>query len=191
MAPSKKIKKELYKFVESESVGAALKKGLVPYVDFYPIPKVDLKNIPKNRQINFREDRQDKWENLGHIASMFYDTPGDAIDVLLQGSTLFKTRDTNTFVLVAMIEKDLKKSKLALNKLIDQNLEKYCPLIGKDHSNINASKRDLQTGKAKFDKKKLDRQKVIDAIVEKHRRLAKHNPGKLKDWLKSNSHLIK
>ena len=188
MAPTKKIKR--LKFIENDSVAAALKKGLVPYVDFVPTPKVDLKKIPKNKQINLRDDRQDTWENLGNIASMYYERPRDAIDVLIQGSGLFKNQSTNTFVLVAQIEKDLKKTKLKLNKLIDQNLEKYCPLIGKDYSNINASKRDLQTGKAKFDKKKLDRQKVIDVIIEKHRRLAKRQPAKLKDWLKSNSHLV-
>ena len=121
---------------------------------------------------------------------MYFDTPGEAIDKLMQGSTQFRSRETNTFVLVARIERDLKKTKLKLNKLIDLNLEEYCPLLGLDYSMINLSRRELQQDISKYDKKKLDRQKVIDQIVMRHNRLAKHNPAKLKDWLKSNTHLI-
>ena len=183
-------KKKKIKFVEDGSVAAALQKGLVPYVDFVPLPKQNLKKIPKSEQIDFEKDRADTWANITKVAQMYYDTPGDAIDKLMQGSTQFKNTETNTYVLVARLEKDLKKTKLKLNKLIDLNLEDYCPLIGENYSNINPSKRELQKDHTKIDRKKLDRQKVINKIVMKHNRLVIHNPKKLKDWLKSNSHLV-
>jgi len=184
-------KKKNIKIVKSDTVAAAIKKGLVPYVDFVPLPKSKNKKITK-KKINLREDRADTWQNLGNIAQMYYDKPSEAIDVLMKGSTLFKTRSLNTYVLCATIEKDLKNSKLNLNKLVEQNLEKYCGMIGQDYSKVaKYTQREIQKDKKKQQSGKIDRQIIINKIVEKHRRLVKNNTAKYKQWLNSNSHLIK
>ena len=56
-------KKKNIKIVKSDTVAAAIKKGLVPYVDFVPLPKSKNKKITK-KKINLREDRADTWQNL-------------------------------------------------------------------------------------------------------------------------------
>jgi hypothetical protein len=192
----KNKKQKKYPWKDSDTVGAALKKGLVPYVDFMPIPGVRNTNyywFDTDKKINPRDDRQDIWENLGNIAKNFYDTPGEAIDILVRGSNLFKQRSLNTYILCGLIEKHrkLKPKNFKLNALISENLETYAPYIGIAYDRINPSIRDQQRNAAKYDPKKESRQQIIDKIVEKHRRLVINKSKEFKEWLANHSDLIK
>ena len=192
----KNKKQKIYPWKDSDTVAAALKKGLVPYVDFMPIPgarKTDTYWFDPSKKINPRDDRQDTWENLGNVAKNFYDTPGEAIDILVRGSSLFKQRSLNTYILCGLIEKHrkLKPKNYKLNTLISENLETYVPFIGIPYDTINPSIRDQQRNAAKYDPKKHSRQIIINRIIEKHRRLVKDNSKEFKEWISNNSHLIK
>jgi hypothetical protein len=192
----KNKKQKIYPWKDSDTVAAALKKSLVPYVDFMPIPGARSTNyywFDTDKKINPRDDRQDTWENLGNIAKNFYDTPGEAIDILVRGSSLFKQRSLNTYILCGLIEKHrkLKPKNFKLNALISENLETYAPYIGIDYDRINPSIRDHQRNAAKYDPKKESRQKIINTIVEKHRRLVINKSKEFKEWLANHSDLIK
>ena len=87
----KKVKKinKHFPWKDLETVEAALKKGQIPYVDFYPLKgakKNDYIIIDPNKKIDLEADRQDTWDNLGNIAKQFYDTPADAIEVLVKAA---------------------------------------------------------------------------------------------------------
>ena len=156
-----------------ETVGAALKKGQIPYVDFYPLKgtkKNDYIIINPNKKIDLESNRQDTWDNVFKMAKELYDEPIKAMDVLLRGSK--------------MTEKENKD--LALNKLVDKNLESYCMFIGVPYDDINKSVREFQTVPDTKMDKKYHRQQIIDRIVEKHRRLVKQKPKEFKKWLRDN-----
>ena len=190
-AKKKKIKKlnKHFPWKDLETVGAALKKGLIPYEDFYPLKgakKNDYIIIDPNKEIDLEADRQDKWENLPKLAQDLYDTPLEAMEVLIKAA---KIKDESTYILCCHIEADHREKEnkdLSLNKLIDKNLESYCMFIGVPYSNINPSVRELQSMNKSPDKKKEDRQLIIDRIVEKHRRLVKQKPKEFKKWLRDN-----
>jgi hypothetical protein len=87
------------------------------------------------------------------------------------------------------IENDWKEKEnkdLALNKLVDKNLESYCMFIGVPYDHINKSVREFQTVPDTKMDKKYHRQQIIDRIVEKHRRLVKQKPKEFKKWLRDN-----
>jgi len=191
-ATKKKKKVKPYKhfpWKDLKTVGAALKKGLIPYEDFYPLKgakKNDYIIIDPNKKIDLEADRQDKWENLPKLAQDLYDTPLEAMEVLIKAA---KIKDESTYILCCHIEADHREKEnkdLSLNKLIDKNLESYCMFIGVPYSNINPSVRELQSIDKQPDKKKEDRQQIIDRIVEKHRRLVKQKPKEFKKWMRDN-----
>ena len=191
-ATKKKKKVKPYKhfpWKDLETVGAALKKGLIPYEDFYPLKgakKNDYIIIDPNKKIDLEADRQDKWENLPTLAQDLYDTPHEAMEVLIKAA---KIKDESSYTLCCHIEADHREKEnkdLSLNKLIDKNLESYCMFIGVPYSNINPSVRELQSLNKFPDKRKEDRQLIIDRIVEKHRRLVKQKPKEFKKWLRDN-----
>ena len=188
----KKVKK-LYKhfsWKDLETVGAALKKGQIPYVDFFPLKgtrKNDYIIIDPNKPIDLEANRHETWENLPNIAKELYDTPLEAIDVLIKGAKMSE-RDESSYILCCHIEADYREKDnkdLPLNKLIDKNLESYCMFIGVPYEKINPSIRKQQNG-AKRDPKNYSRQVIIDRIVEKHRRLVKQKPREFKKWLQDN-----
>ena len=192
MGAAKKKKVKPYKhfpWKDLETVGAALKKGLIPYEDFYPLKgakKNDYIIIDPNKKIDLEADRQDKWENLPKLAQDLYDTPFEAMQVLIKAA---KIKDESSYILCCHIEADHREKEnkdLSLNKLIDKNLESYCMFIGVPYSNINPSVRELQSLNKFPDKRKEDRQLIIDRIVEKHRRLVKQKPKEFKKWLRDN-----
>ena len=192
MGAAKKKKVKPYKhfpWKDLETVGAALKKGLIPYEDFYPLKgakKNDYIIIDPNKKIDLEADRQDKWENLPKLAQDLYDTPFEAMQVLIKAA---KIKDESSYILCCHIEADHREKEnkdLSLNKLIDKNLENYCMFVGVPYSDINPSVRELQSLNKLPDKKKEDRQQIIDRIVEKHRRLVKQKPKEFKKWLRDN-----
>ena len=191
-ATKKKKKVKPYKhfpWKDLKTVGAALKKGLIPYEDFYPLKgakKNDYIIIDPNKEIDLEADRQDKWENLPKLAQDLYDTPLEAMEVLIKAA---KIKDESSYILCCHIEADHREKEnkdLSLNKLIDKNLESYCMFIGVPYSNINPSVRELQSIDKQPDKRKEDRQQIIDRIVEKHRRLVKQKPKEFKKWMRDN-----
>jgi hypothetical protein len=191
----KKVKKlnKHFPWKDLKTVGAALKKGQIPYVDFFPLKgtrKDDYIIIDPNKPIDLEADRRDTWENLPNLAKeLGYETPLDAMDVLIKGSRMSE-RDESSYILCCHIEADHREKDnkdLSLNKLIDKNLESYCMFVGVPYSDINPSIRDFQTiPGTKMDSKKEPRQKIINQIVEKHRRLVKQKPKKFKKWLRDN-----
>ena len=192
MGAAKKKKVKPYKhfpWKDLKTVGAALKKGLIPYEDFYPLKgakKNDYIIIDPNKEIDLEADRQDKWENLPKLAQDLYDTPLEAMEVLIKAA---KIKDESSYILCCHIEADHREKEnkdLSLNKLIDKNLESYCMFIGVPYSNINPSVRELQSLDKSPDRRKEDRQLIIDRIVEKHRRLVKQKPKEFKKWLRDN-----
>jgi len=192
MGAAKKKKVKPYKhfpWKDLETVGAALKKGLIPYEDFYPLKgakKNDYIIIDPNKEIDLEADRQDKWENLPKLAQDLYDTPLEAMEVLIKAA---KIKDESSYILCCHIEADHREKEnkdLSLNKLIDKNLESYCMFIGVPYSNINPSVRELQSLDKSPDRRKEDRQLIIDRIVEKHRRLVKQKPKEFKKWMRDN-----
>ena len=188
----KKVKKinKHFPWKDLETVGAALKKGQIPYVDFYPLKgakKNDHIIIDPNKKIDLRANRQDTWDNVFKMAKELYDEPIKAMDVLLRGSKMTE-KDESTYILCMHIENDWKEKEnkdLALNKLVDKNLESYCMFVGVPYEKINPSIREHQNG-AKRDPKNYSRQLIIDRIVEKHRRLVKQKPKEFKKWLRDN-----
>ena len=191
-ATKKKKKVKPYKhfpWKDLKTVGAALKKGLIPYEDFYPLKgakKNDYIIIDPNKEIDLEADRQDKWENLPKLAQDLYDTPLEAMEVLIKAA---KIKDESTYILCCHIEADHREKEnkdLSLNKLIDKNLESYCMFVGVPYSDINPSVREFQTIPGTKMNRKYQRQQIIDRIVEKHRRLVKQKPKEFKKWMRDN-----
>jgi len=189
----KKVKKinKHFPWKDLETVGAALKKGQIPYVDFYPLKgakKNDYIIIDPNKKIDLEADRQDTWDNVFKMAKELYDEPIKAMDVLLRGSKMTE-KDESTYILCMHIENDWKEKEnkdLALNKLVDKNLESYCMFVGVPYSDINPSVREFQTIPGTKMNRKYQRQQIIDRIVEKHRRLVKQKPKEFKKWMRDN-----
>lgn len=197
-AKKKKIKKlnKHFPWKDLETVGAALKKGQIPYVDFYPLKgakKNDYIIIDPNKKINLEANRQDTWDNLSNIAKLFYDTPAEAIEVLVKAANE-KIGDESRYIMCCHIECDRaeKENKdLSLNALIDKNLENYCMFIGVPYSDINPSVREFQTVPGTRMNKKHSRQDIIDRIVEKHRRLVKKETKKFNRWMRENAEIYR
>ena len=109
----KKIKKlnKHFPWKDLETVGAALKKGQIPYVDFYPLKgtkKNDYIIIDPNKKIDLESNRQDTWDNVFKMAKELYDEPIKAMDVLLRGSKMTE-KDESTYILCMHIENDWKE----------------------------------------------------------------------------------
>lgn len=201
---SKKVKVYPYKNLPTQK--EVEEKGLIPYVDYYPLPgvkktdfywsdpdkKITSKQLRRDGAKQIAHHGKDKWGAVMRVAKNLFSTPQEAMEILLRESTLFKTRDSKTFILCAMIENDMKASKQPLNKTIEINLDKYCPLIGVDYTKVETyTAREIQKDSSKSDRNKFPRQTIINRIVEKHRRLVKQKPKEFKDWIKKNGHLIK
>ena len=122
------------------------------------------------------------------MAKELYDEPIKVMDVLIRGSKMTE-KDESTYILCMHIENDWKEKEnkdLALNKLVDKNLESYCMFVGVPYSDINPSIREFQTVPDTKMNRKYQRQLIIDRIVEKHRRLVKQKPKEFKKWLREN-----
>ena len=128
-------------------------------------------------EIFFRDRIKATWKNLGELASRMYDDPGEAFDILQRNSgKTTKTINLKRFYLIYLLEdqhnKKINKDK-TLNKIIDENLEKCCHIIGQDYERVAASKTDMNKNPKlrRLSKDKIDRQKIIDRVVSKHSRV--------------------
>jgi len=128
---------------------------------------------------------------IGELGYLLYDTPAEAHKILIKGASLFRQRDAATYILCNLIYKEVKKKKnknRPMRNIVDANLEKYCDagLVGIPYNQVDYSLRDKQKGK-KRKQGSEPRDKVLDRIIEKYRRLVIKNPKKFKDYLKQQS----
>ena len=129
------------------------------------------------------------WKNLGEHALGMYETPLDALNILAKYSSLLRKAAPGTYALCDLIETERKKTGKKVNKIIDENLEKCCVLIGVNYKIVSPSLSAMQKNpKLKAAAKgKLDRQLVINRIVERHRRLVKKNKSEFKKYQKKDT----
>ena len=178
------------------TVRDALKKGLQPYKDFYPLkgpPKNKKNSKPDNRTLAemMQEDSPLKsWADLGNLAKDLYDTPGEALSVLANESVKIKKdkRDPRTYLLCMFLEKEknkkINKGK-KFNKIIDEHLEQCCSFIDVDYNLVDIPKSEMNKG-YRNNKIKYSRQKIIDRVVSKHDRLVVKQPKDYIDWVKND-----
>lgn len=182
------------------TVRDALKKGLQPYKDFYPLkgpPKNTKNSKPDNRTLAemMQEDSPLKsWADLGNVAKDLYDTPGEALDVLARESIKVPKTNPKTLMMCELLErvrKDKKNKDKKFNKIIDEHLEQCCTFMDVDYSLVDIPKSEMIKGSTYNKKKKYSRQDIIDRIVTRHGNLVIKQPGKFKDWLNTHSHTVR
>lgn len=191
------------------TVKEALKKGLQPYKDFYPLKKSPLK-IKKNTkkdtrsfmEIMMADSPLKSWADLGNCAKDLYDTPGEALDVLARESIKLTKANPKTFMLCEFLE-NAKKLKInkgkKFNKIIDDHLEQCCSFIEVDYDLVDIPKNEMIPGKSSSvikkhyekNKKKYSRQEIIDRVVTRHSNLVIKQPDKYKNWLIEYSHTVR
>ena len=177
------------------TVRDALKKGLQPYKDFYPLkgpPKNKKNSKPDNRTL--AEMMQDdsplkSWADLGNVAKDLYDTPGEALDVLARESIKVPKTNPKTLMMCELLERVRKDKKF--NKIIDEHLEQCCTFMDVDYSLVDIPKSEMIKGSTANKKKKYSRQDIIDRIVTRHGNLVLKQPEKFKDWLNNHSHTVR
>jgi len=182
------------------TVKEALKKGLQPYKDFYP-----LKNSPPKIKKNTKKDTRSfleimlddsplkSWADLGNCAKDLYDTPGEALDVLARESIKLTKANPKTFMLCEFLEnaKKLKVNKgKKFNKIIDDHLEQCCTFIEVDYDTVDIPKSEMIVGH-RNKKVKYSRQDIIDRVVTRHANLVIKQPDKYKNWLVEYSHTVR
>ena len=182
------------------TVRDALKKGLQPYKDFYPLkgpPKNKKNSKPDNKTLAemMQEDSPLKsWADLGNVAKDLYDTPGEALDVLARESIKVPKTNPKTLMMCELLErvrKDKKNKDKKFNKIIDEHLEQCCTFMDVDYSLVDIPKSEMIKGSTYNKKKKYSRQDIIDRIVTRHGNLVIKQPGKFKDWLNTHSHTVR
>jgi len=168
---------------------------LVPYVDYMPIKmspgfgKQTSKITDKSITEMMIEDSPFKtWADLGEMARPLYDTKEEALEILIKGSRLFKLTDDNTFMLCGLLEAEKKKQKnkgKALRAVIESVFDQCCTFCKIDPTRVNPSKRTAKKENLKMNYNYKDREKVIDSMVEKHRRLVTNRPKDFREWMNS------
>ena len=182
------------------TVKEALKKGLQPYKDFYPLknsqPKIK-KNTKKDTrsflEIMLDDSPLKSWADLGNCAKDLYDTPGEALDVLARESIKLTKANPKTFMLCEFLE-NAKKLKInkgkKFNKIIDDHLEQCCSFIEVDYDTVDIPKSEMVVGH-RNKKVKYSRQEIIDRVVTRHSNLVIKQPDKYKNWLIEYSHTVR
>ena len=189
--------RKVYKHVQYPTVATAEKKGLKPYIDFYPL-KVHQKKKKISDNRTLAEMMQDdsplkSWADLGNVAKDLYDTPGEALDVLARESIKVPKTNPKTFMMCELLERvrrDKKNKDKKFNKIIDEHLEQCCTFMDVDYNLVDIPKSEMIVGH-RNKKVKYSRQDIIDRIVTRHGNLVIKQPGKFKDWLNSHSHTVR
>ena len=182
------------------TVREALKKGLQPYKDFYPLknsqPKIKKKTKKDTRslmEIMMDDSPLKSWADLGNCAKDLYDTPGEALSVLARESIKLTKANPKTFMLCEFLEnaKKLKVNKgKKFNKIIDDHLEQCCTFIEVDYDTVDIPKSEMIVGH-RNKKVKYSRQDIIDRVVTRHANLVIKQPDKYKNWLVEYSHTVR
>ena len=140
--------------------------------------KKDLTDLFEKNQINA------SWNSLGRLAKVMYDTPHDALEILSKYSQILRKAGQGTYTLFEFIETQKRKSGKAVNKIIDENLEKLCPLVRINYDKVAASLTDQRKDK-KLRKKsaaKIERNSVIKTIYMRYNRMKSKSVKELKDY---------
>ena len=140
--------------------------------------KKDLIDLFERDQINV------SWNNLGKLAKVMYYTPHDALAILSKYSQILRKASKGTYTLFEFIETQKRKSGKAVNKIIDENLEKLCPLVHINYDRVAASLTDQRKDK-KLRKKsaaKIERNSVIKTIYMRYNRMKSKGAKELKDY---------
>ena len=148
--------------------------------------KKDLTDLFEKDQIKV------SWNSLGKLAKVMYETPHDALEILSKYSQILRKAAHGTYTLFEFIETQKRKSGEAVNKIIDENLEKLCPLVHINYDRVAASLTDQRKDK-KLKKKsagKIERNSVIKAIYMRYNRMKSKGVKELKDY-KSTINKIK
>ena len=182
------------------TVRDALKKGLQPYKDFYPLkgpPKNKKNSKPDNKtlaEMILEDSTLISWADLGKLSKNLYDTPGEALEGLTRESIKVPKTNTKNFMMCELLErvrKDKKNKDKKFNKIIDEHLEQCCTFMDVDYSLVDIPKSEMIKGSTYNKKKKYSRQDIIDRIVTRHGNLVIKQPGKFKDWLNTHSHTVR
>lgn len=189
--------RKVYKHVQYPTVAAAEKKGLKPYIDFYPL-KVNQKKKKISDNRTLAEMMQDdsplkSWADLGNVAKDLYDTPGEALDILARESIKVPKTNPKTFMMCELLErirKEKKNKDKKFNKIIDEHLEQCCTFMDVDYNLVDIPKSEMIVGH-RNKKVKYSRQDIIDRIVTRHGNLVIKQPGKFKDWLNDHGHTVR
>jgi len=189
--------RKVYKHVQYPTVATAEKKGLKPYIDFYPL-KVHQKKKKISDNRTLAEMMQDdsplkSWADLGNVAKDLYDTPGEALDILARESIKVPKTNPKTFMMCELLErirKEKKNKDKKFNKIIDEHLEQCCTFMDVDYNLVDIPKSEMIVGH-RNKKVKYSRQDIIDRIVTRHGNLVIKQPGKFKDWLNDHSHTVR
>ena len=139
------------------------------------------------------------WSQLGYVARMYYENVQDAVNILVRGSTLFKTTPRSTFIICKIIHDEIekrsksKKSKIdknykAINRVIDDKLEDLCRhAVSLDYRTIYPSKNAMRKdpkGKGRTTKAmKHDREPTMKRFVEMYRRMTRDNKKAFKEFI--------
>ena len=116
------------------------------------------------------------WKNIGSLAQRFCDTPQDVLDLLVKhGAKDFKVSDQKRFYLVSFINNEMNKKinkGKGLRTIIGENLEACCKLIEIPFEQVGPSKTQTkQNPKLRGGSFRYEYDKVVEQIVEKHRRV--------------------
>mgnify|MGYP003133432157 CR=1 FL=1 len=116
------------------------------------------------------------WKNIGSLAQRFCDTPQDVLDLLVKyGAKDFKVSDQKRFYLVSFINNEMNKKinkGIGLRTIIGENLEACCKLIEVPFEQVSPSKTQTNKNpKLRGGSFPYDYDKVVEQIVEKHRRV--------------------
>ena len=163
---------------------------LVPYVDYMPIKMSSGKQTSKITDKSITEmmieDSPFKtWADLGEMARPLYDTKEEALEILIKGSRLFKLTDDNTFMLCALLEAEAKKKKnkdLKFQAVVETVFDQCCTFIKIDPTRVNPSKSKARRDNVRMNPNYLNRQTIVNRIIEKYRRLVKKKPKEFREW---------
>ena len=131
-----------------------------------------------------RDQIKVNWKTLGFIARDLFDTPHEALEILTKYSQILRKASQGTYTLFEFIETQKRKSGKAVNKIIDENLEKLCPLVRINYDKVAASLTDQRKDKKlkKKSESQIERNSVIKTIYMRYNRMKSKGAKELKDY---------
>lgn len=153
-------------------------------------PKKFYSNVQKELEHLFFQDRiKYTWKNLGQYAQGMYETPQDAIDVLVANTDKpFNPKEVKRFYLVKFIEEEMNKR---VNKykgprtIVNENMRVCCTLHGKNFDNVGPSKTQINDNPQLKNKSSIyEHDPIVEQIIEKRRRVLKDNKPEYNRWVR-------
>jgi len=153
-------------------------------------PKDFYSNVQKELEDLFFQDRiKYTWNNLGRYAQGMYETPQDAIDVLVANTDKpFNPKEVKRFFLVKFIEEEMKKKQ---NKdkgprtVVNENMKVCCILHGIPYDQVGPSRTEIKKDpKLKNKSSQYEHDQVVEQIIEKRRRVLSEKKTEYNRWVK-------